>query len=221
MTNNGSSAKIVTLSSITMAITGASGIPYAKRLLSYLVKSGVQIRLIYSSAAQIVAKQECDWELASDMQIATQRLEHEFNAAPEQIKVFAHDDWFSPAASGSNVSDAMVICPASMGTIAAIACGLSDNLIERAADVCLKEKRQLILVPRETPLSTIHLSNLLKLSECGAVVIPPSPAFYHHPQSIDDLIDFVVARILNHLNIEHDLLNRWGEGLKKHLQNPY
>lgn len=213
MTNNGSSAKILTLRNITMAITGASGMPYAVRLLECLLKSDVQIRLIYSPAAQIVAKQECDFELPSDIQLATKYLEQQFNATQGQIKVFAYDDWFSPAASGSNVSDAMVICPASMGTVAAIACGMSDNLIERAADVCLKEKRPLILVPREMPLSTIHLGNLLKLSECGAVVIPPSPAFYHRPQSIDDLIDFVVARILNHLNIEHGLLNRWGSAI--------
>ena len=116
----------------------------------------------------------------------------------------------SPVASGSNPADAMAICPCSLGTLGAVAAGLADNLIERAADVMLKERRPLVLVPRETPLSAIHLENMLKLARAGAVILPPSPGFYGHPQSIDELVDFVVARILDQLGVSHALGPRWG-----------
>ena len=125
--------------------------------------------------------------------------------------MFGKQDWMSPVASGSGAPSAMVVCPCSTGTLSAIACGASNNLIERAADVALKERRQLILVPRESPYSTIHLENMLRLSQMGAVILPASPGFYHQPQSIDDLVDFVVARILNQLGIVQELLKRWGE----------
>jgi len=124
--------------------------------------------------------------------------------------VFGREDWMAPVASGSNPADAMVVCPCSMGTLAAIAQGLADNLIERAADVMLKERRPLLLVPRETPLSTIHLENMLRLSRAGAVIIPPSPGFYTRPQSIDDIVDFIVARILDQLQVPNALTARWG-----------
>ena len=130
---------------------------------------------------------------------------------PEKLAVFGREEWFAPVASGSNPPDAMVVCPCSMGTLAAIAQGLADNLIERAADVVLKEGRKLILVPRETPLSAIHLENMLRLARAGAVILPPSPGFYHHPQTVADLVDFVVARVLDQLAIPHALLQRWGE----------
>ena len=127
-----------------------------------------------------------------------------------ELRVFGRDDWFAPMASGSNPGDAMVICPCTMGTLAAVAVGLRDDLITRAADVMLKEKRPLILVPRETPFSAIHLENMLKLSHAGAIILPPNPGFYYHPQSVQDLVDFVAAKILDHLGVEHRLVKRWG-----------
>ncbi|MBP3221303.1 MAG: UbiX family flavin prenyltransferase [Neisseriaceae bacterium] len=197
--------------SIILAITGASGIPYARRLLQCLIKEQVKVYLLYSSAAQIVARQECDWQLDDDISLTNQALCDEFQAACEQLMVVDKNDWFSRIASGSAFPDAMVVCPASMGCVAAIANGLSDNLIERAADVCLKEKKPLIIVPRETPFSLIHLRNLTRLAESGATILPPSPAFYHHPQTIDNMVNFVVNRILQHLNIKADNAYRWGD----------
>lgn len=122
------------------------------------------------------------------------------------------EEWFAPAASGSNPADAMVVCPCTMGTLAAIAQGLSDNLIERAADVIIKERRPLVLVPRETPFSLIHLRNMTALAEAGATILPANPGFYHRPQSVAAVVDYVVARVLDHLDIAHGLLPRWGEG---------
>jgi 4-hydroxy-3-polyprenylbenzoate decarboxylase len=129
---------------------------------------------------------------------------------PEKLAVFGREEWFAPVASGSNPPDAMVICPCSMGTLAAIAQGLADNLIERAADVVLKEGRKLVLVPRETPFSVIHLENMLRLARAGAVIVPPSPGFYNHPQTVADLVDFVVARVLDQIAVPHELARRWG-----------
>ena len=125
--------------------------------------------------------------------------------------MYGEKEWFAPAASGSNPADAMVVCPCSMGSLAAMAHGLADNLIERAADVMLKEKRPLILVPRETPFSLIHLRNMTQLAESGATILPANPGFYHRPQSVNEVVDFIVARILDQLNIPHTLLPRWGE----------
>ena len=134
-----------------------------------------------------------------------------FEAADGQLRVFGREEWFAPVASGSNPADAMAICPCSMGTLAAVACGLADNLIERAADVMLKEQRPLVLVPRETPFSAIHLENMLRLSRAGAVILPANPGFYHHPTRLEDLVDFVVARVLDLLRVEHQLTPRWGD----------
>ncbi|PKO51813.1 MAG: aromatic acid decarboxylase, partial [Betaproteobacteria bacterium HGW-Betaproteobacteria-21] len=122
--------------------------------------------------------------------------------------------WFAPPASGSNPPDAMVVCPCTMATLAAIAAGLSQSLIERAADVVLKEQRKLVLVPRETPYSAIHLENMLKLARLGVCILPPNPGFYHHPQTVQDLVDFVVARVLDQLGVPHALMARWGENEK-------
>ena len=134
-----------------------------------------------------------------------------FAALPGTLAVFGREEWFAPVASGSNPPDAMIVCPCTMGTLAAIAQGLASNLIERAADVALKEGRKLVLVPRETPFSAIHLENMLRLARAGAVILPPNPGFYHHPQRIDDLVDFVVARILDQVAVPHSLMQRWGD----------
>jgi 4-hydroxy-3-polyprenylbenzoate decarboxylase len=199
------------MKTIVLALTGASGLPYAMRLLECLLQSGQRVHLVYSQAAQIVAKQELDFVLPNRPQDAEKILAERFGKVSGTLRVFGRDDWFAPMASGSNPGDAMVICPCTMGKLAAVATGLSDDLITRAADVMLKERRLLILVPRESPFSAIHLENMLKLSHAGAVILPPNPGFYYHPQSVQDLVDFVVAKILDHLNIEHKLVMRWGE----------
>jgi len=196
---------------ITLAWTGASGMPYGLRLLQCLLAARVHVYLIYSSAAQIVAKQELELTLPTQPAAAAALLAERFAAEPGQLTVFGREDWMSPVASGSNLADAMAICPCTLGTLGAIAAGLADNLIERAADVMLKERRPLVLVPRETPLSAIHLENMLKLARAGAVILPPSPGFYGHPQSIGELVDFVVARILDQLGVDHALGPRWGD----------
>ncbi len=206
---------------ICLALTGASGMPYGLRLLECLLAAGCNVQLLYSQAAQIVARQEMDLELPSRPAevksallarlAATMESKAGPRVDPEKLAVFGREEWFAPVASGSNPPDAMVVCPCSMGTLAAIAQGLADNLIERAADVVLKEGRKLVLVPRETPFSAIHLENMLRLSRAGAVILPPSPGFYHHPQSVQDIVDFVVARVLDQIGVPHTLMQRWGE----------
>jgi 4-hydroxy-3-polyprenylbenzoate decarboxylase len=196
---------------VTLAFTGASGMPYGLRLLECLVGAGCRIHLLYSTAAQVVARQECGFVLPTQPREAARMFSERFGAADGQIAVHAREDWMAPVASGSNPADAMSVCPCSMGTLAAIAHGLADNLIERAADVMLKERRPLVLVPRETPLSVIHLDNMLTLARAGAVILPPAPGFYQHPRSVADLVDFVVARVLDQLQVPHDLVPRWGE----------
>lgn len=196
---------------IAVAFTGASGMPYGLRLVECLLAAGCRVWLLYSQVAQIVARQEMALDLPSRPAEVEARLAERFGAAPGQLAVFGREEWFAPLASGSNPPDAMVVCPCTMGTLAAIAAGLSQNLIERAADVALKEGRKLVLVPRETPFSAIHLENMLKLARLGVVILPPSPGFYHHPKTVDDLVDFVVARILDQLRVPHRLTARWGE----------
>lgn len=195
---------------VTLAFTGASGLPYGIRLLEQLLAAGCRVWLLYSPAAQVVAQQEMQLSLPSQAK-ALQALWREQYHCGEQLSVFGREEWFAPPASGSNPADAMVICPCSMGALAAIAHGMSDNLIERAADVSIKEKRPLILVPRETPLSVIHLENMLTLARLGVTILPPAPGFYTHPGTVDDMVDFVVARILDQLRIPHTLMARWGE----------
>ncbi|MDW7565091.1 MAG: flavin prenyltransferase UbiX [Nitrosomonadaceae bacterium] len=196
---------------ITLAYTGASGMPYGIRLLEMLLKSGNRVYLLYSQVAQIVAQQEMNLALPSRTKEVEQLFNQRFNATEGQLRVFGREEWFAPVASGSNPADAMVVCPCTMGTMAAIAAGLSQNLIERAADVMLKENRKLILVPRETPFSVIHLENMLKLARSGAVILPANPGFYHHPETVQEVVDFIVARTLDHLGISHTLMPRWGE----------
>ncbi len=197
---------------ICLALTGASGMPYGLRLLDCLLAAGCKVQLLYSQAAQVVARQEMAVDLPSRPSEAKAALLARFpHADPDKLAVYGREEWFAPVASGSNPPDAMIICPCSMGTLAAIAQGLADNLIERAADVVLKEGRKLVLVPRETPFSAIHLENMLRLSRAGAVILPPSPGFYHHPQSVQDIVDFVVARVIDQVGIAHQLMQRWGE----------
>lgn len=197
--------------SICLAFTGASGMAYGLRLLECLLTAGQKVELLYSRAAQVVAQQENACNLPGNPEEAKRELLARYPGLPGTLEVYGRENWFAPVASGSNPPRAMVICPCSMGTLAAIAQGLADNLIERAADVVLKENRKLILVPRETPFSIIHLENMLRLAKAGAVILPPSPGFYHHPQSVADIVDFVVARILDQLGIEHGLMRPWGE----------
>lgn len=196
---------------ITLAFTGASGMPYGVRLLEMLLRNHQQVYLLYSKVAQIVIRQEMNVTLPSQPKDAESFFKQHFQIPDAPLQVFGREDWYSPVASGTNTADAMIICPCTMGTLAAISAGMSQNLIERAADVTLKEHRQLILVPRETPFSTIHLENMLRLSRMGAVILPANPGFYHHPQTLQQLVDFIVARILDHLDIEHQLIPRWGE----------
>ncbi|MFY9261027.1 MAG: flavin prenyltransferase UbiX [Gallionella sp.] len=199
------------MKTITLAFTGASGLPYGMRLLECLLRSGQRVQLVYTQAAQIVAKQELDFILPTRPQAAERLLAQRLGEFSGELKVYGRDDWFAPMASGSNPGDAMVICPCTMGTLAAVAMGLSDDLIARAADVMLKEKRLLILAPREMPFSVIHLENMLTLARAGAVIMPPNPAFYSHPNSVADLVDFVVARMLDHLGVTQTLVPPWGK----------
>ena len=201
--------------SVTLAITGASGVQYGLRLLECLLGSGQEVRLLISSPAQVVIATETDLKLPSQPKEMTAFLAERFAASPDQLRVYGRQQWSAPVASGSNVSRAMVVCPCSTGTLSAIAHGNSRSLIERAADVVLKERRQLILVPREAPLSSIHLENMLKLSRLGVTILPASPAFYHRPSQISQLVDYVVARILDHLDIGHSLVPRWGEDIER------
>jgi len=195
---------------ITLALTGASGMPYAMRLLESLLGAGHTVYLVYSQAAQFVSAQEMGLTLPSKTAEAQRMLVERYRCRPDQLLVFAREDWNAPIASGTGAADAMVVCPCTMGALAAIAMGLSDNLIERAADVMLKEGRKLVLVPRETPFSAIHLENMLKLSRMGAVMLVPNPGFYHLPKSVDDIVDFIVAKILDQLGVEHQLVEKWG-----------
>jgi 4-hydroxy-3-polyprenylbenzoate decarboxylase len=195
---------------ITVAFTGASGLPYGLRLLECLLATDARVYLVYSPAAQVVARHELELVLPTQPHAAAAFFAERYRARPGQLAVFGREDWLSPIASGSSPADAMAICPCSMGTVGALAAGLADNLIERAADVMLKERRPLVLVPRETPLSAIHLENLLKLARAGAVILPPAPGFYGRPAAIADLVDFVVARILDQLGVAHALGPRWG-----------
>jgi 4-hydroxy-3-polyprenylbenzoate decarboxylase len=187
-----------------------AGLPYGLRLLECLLAADARVWLTYSQAAQLVAKQETDVVLPVQPREAQRLLAQRFGAKDGQLSVFGVQDWNAPLASGSNPPDACVICPCTMGTLAKVASGLADDLIARAADVVLKEGRKLILVPRETPLSAIHLENMLRVARAGGIILPPSPGFYHRPQGLQELVDFVVARILDQLGIEHQLVQRWG-----------
>ena len=196
---------------IALAITGASGAPYALRLLEQLLAQQQQVYLMVSRPAQVVMATEAGLTLPSRPSEMAAFLRRHFDAPPELLQVFGREQWFAPVASGSNAPRAMVVCPCSTSTLSAIAIGASNSLIERAADVVIKERRQLIIVPREAPYSVIHLEHMLKLAQMGVTVLPASPGFYHQPQTVAALVDFVVARILDHLQIPHQLMAPWGE----------
>ena len=202
-------------SRITLAITGASGAPYALRLLECLIAQKQQVAVLISSAAKVVFATEENIKFPSGTDATAAFLQRYLEqrgitVAQEQVQVFGKHEWFSPVASGSAAPKRMIICPCSTSTLSAVATGASNTLIERAADVVLKERGQLIIVPREMPLHAIHLEHMLKLAQLGVTIMPASPGFYQNPQSIKDLIDFVVARILDHLGLEQNLIGRWG-----------
>lgn len=198
---------------ISLAITGASGAQYGLRLLQCLLAAERQVFVMISRAAQVVISTETDLKLPGTPADQQAFLSQLYGAAEGQLKVFGREQWMAPVASGSGAPSKMVVCPCSTGSLSAIATGASNNLIERAADVALKERRQLILVPREAPYSEIHLEHMLKLTRMGVVIIPASPGFYNRPTTVEQMVDFVVARILNQLDIEQTLLPRWGDDL--------
>jgi len=198
------------MSVYTIAITGASGAPYGIRVLESLIKGGHHVYLTITGDGLHILNDETGLMLngsEKDIQLA---LEKHIAAKEGQLRYFNEDNMYAPIASGSAKVDGMVVIPCSMKALSSIANGFASNLIERAADVTIKEKRKLIIVPRETPLSTIHLRNLLALSEIGCHIIPAMPAFYHHPKKLQDMIDFLAGRVLDALGVENDLSPRWG-----------
>lgn len=192
-----------------VAMTGASGSVYGLRMVRELLHAGERVSLILTSAGRQVLNYETGLDWSEDIKQRRHQVQEYF--ASIAVESLAIDDFWAGSASGSATTDAMIVIPCSMGTIGRIASGLSSNLLERAADVMLKERRPLVLVPRETPFNTIHLENLLRLSRAGAVVLPAMPGFYHAPRTMDDLVDFVVGKVLDQLGIEHSLFARWGE----------
>ena len=196
---------------IILGMTGASGADYGLRLLQCLLDAGWPVYLLLSKAAQIVIHMETDLRLPGRPGDIQRVLIDHYRCDPDQLRVYGQDQWTAPPASGSALAQAMVVCPSTTGALAAIANGNSDNLLERAADVSLKEGRKLILVLRETPLSVIHLENMLRLGRAGAVILPANPGFYYRPATAAQLVDFIVARILDQLAIPHTLTPRWGE----------
>ena len=196
---------------VTLAFSGASGAPYGLRLLQCLLLAECDVFVILSKAARVVIGTETALKLPAGTGATEAALREWVGTDKGRLVICGLEQWTAPVASGSGAPTAMVVCPCSTGTLSAIACGASDNLIERAADVAIKEGRKLILVPRETPFSAIHLENMLKLARLGVTIMPAAPGFYHEPQSVDDLVDFMVARLLDHLGLEQTLVKRWGE----------
>jgi len=194
-----------------LALTGASGMPYALRLLEVMLRGGHRIDLMVSAPGQVVIGMETDLKLPGRSAEMRRFLVKRYDVDEAQLRVFGREEWTAPLASGSSAPKAMVVCPCTTGSLASIAAGLSNNLIERAADVVIKEGRKLILVPREMPFSAIHLENMLKLARLGVVIMPPNPGFYQGAKSVDELVDFVVARILDQLGIDNVLSPRWGD----------
>lgn len=205
-------SRLVMIPSITIAFAGASGAPYGLRLLEQCVLAGLSISLVISPAGHLVIHDETDLDLPGNPQKIEAFFTDRYNAKAGQIKVYSKDQWSSPLASGSSAPRNMVVCPCSAGCLSAIALGASNNLLERAADVVIKEQGKLMLVVREMPLSAIHLEHMLNLARLGVCIMPASPGFYLKPTHVNDLVDFVVARILDHFQIPHKISQRWGEG---------
>ena len=196
---------------IALAITGASGAPYSKRLLEILLVQEITVYLMISTAGRIVLSNELDWQLPARAKDVQKELIDEFHCKTNLLKVYGEQQWSSPLASGSHRIATMIVCPCTMEALSSIAGGRGNNLINRAADVMIKENRKLILVPREAPFSAIHLENMLKLARLGVCIMPPNPGFYFKPNTLSEIVDFVVAKILDQANIKHDLSHRWGE----------
>ncbi len=196
---------------IAVALTGASGTGYGLRVLQGLIDADVRVYLLISQAAQVVLRMEATLEVPARPKEAELFFSSYLGAQPGQLRVFGRQQWTAPVASGTNPPDAMVVVPCTTGTLANIAAGLSEDLIDRAADVTMKEGRRLILVIRETPFTTIHLENMLRLARAGVVIMPANPGFYFNPQSVDEVIDFMAARVLDHLGVRHQLSARWGD----------
>ncbi|RLB69582.1 MAG: aromatic acid decarboxylase [Deltaproteobacteria bacterium] len=197
------------MKNIVVGITGASGSIYGLRLIEELLRAEMQVTVLLTNAGRQVLAFETGLEVSESSQECLQQLKDHFNAA-DNLSHYGLNDFFAPVASGSSAPDAVVICPCSMGTLGRIAAGLSDNLLERVADVALKEQKKLLLVPRETPFNQIHLENLLRLSKAGVQILPAMPGFYQQPETVADLVDFVVGKILDNLGVEHQLFKRWG-----------
>jgi flavin prenyltransferase len=197
--------------SVALAMTGASGAQYGLRLLECLLAAGRPVHLMLSKPGQVVLGMETDERVPGRPADMERWFSQRFGAAPGQLQVYGPEEWTACVASGSGAPGAMVVCPCSMATLSAIATGASRSLIERAADVMLKERRTLVLVPRETPFSAIHLRNMLTVAEAGGLILPANPGFYHRPQTVGDLVDYVVARVLDHLGVDQSLMPRWGE----------
>ena len=195
---------------ITVGMTGASGAQYGLRLVECLLQADWTVYLTFTRAAQIVIGSETDCRLPGRTAEQTRHLTALFKAREGQLRVFGDEEWTSPLASGSGAPRKMVVCPATMATLSAIANGASENLLERAADVVIKERGDLVIVPRETPFSAIHLENMLKLARLGVSVLPANPGFYNRPTKVDELVDFIVARVLDQLGVAHRLSRRWG-----------
>ncbi len=196
---------------IVIAMTGASGAAYGLRLIQRLAEAEVTQHLLFSDAARVVLKQEADLSLPEAPDEVVKVIAKHLEISDSHLRSYHQLDWFSPVASGSAGIRHMVVIPCSMGSLARIAGGISDNLLERAADVMLKERGHLILVPRETPLSTIHLEHMLKLSRMGVEIIPAMPGFYHRPESVDELVNFIVDRVMDHLGVDNREAQRWGD----------
>jgi 4-hydroxy-3-polyprenylbenzoate decarboxylase len=197
---------------LVLAITGASGSIYGLELGKELLRAGHRLTMLITGAGFDVIRHETGLEWRADEEAVAGFLRDYFEDREQRLDFYGENNFLAPVASGSAAPDAMVLCPCSMGTLSRIACGNSGNLVERCADVVLKERRPLVVVPRETPLNDIHLENMLRLSRAGARIVPAMPAFYHRPETVDDMVNFVVGKALDALGIEHSLYRRWGEG---------